>query len=95
MSILPRLGPLEAGSSLSGAGGGPQEKPRALAEVAYMLRQDDNIAKTWTIGGRIKFILAGAGPQEKPKTIDSLSQLKLVPGWDEARIEKLVLDKWQ
>ncbi|MEL6989900.1 MAG: hypothetical protein AAGK97_18980, partial [Bacteroidota bacterium] len=62
------------------------------SKVAYMLRQDDNIAKTWTIGGRIKFILAGGGPQEKPKTIDSLSQLKLVPGWDEARIEKLVLD---
>ena len=65
------------------------------SKVAYMLRQDEKIAKTWTIGGRIKFILAGANAQEKPRTIDSLSQLKLVPGWDEARIEKLVLDQWQ
>ena len=58
-----------------------------------MLRHDSNIAKTWTINGRIKFVLAGAGETERPRTIDSLAQLKLVPGWTEERIEKLVLDQ--
>ena len=66
------------------------------SKVAYMLRQDnEKIEKVWTIGGRIKYILAGAGTGEKPKTIDSLSQLKLVPGWDEEKIEKLVLGQLQ
>ena len=65
------------------------------SKVAYMLRQDDKIAKTWTINGRIKYILAGAADNEKPKTIDSLTQLKLVPGWDEEKIEKLVFGQLQ
>ena len=61
-----------------------------------MLRQDtEKIEKVWTIGGRIKYIPVGAGTGEKPKSIDSLSQLKLVPGWDEEKIEKLVLGQWQ
>ena len=58
-----------------------------------MLRHDDNIQKTWTINGRIKVVLTGAGETERPKTIDSLAQLKQVPGWTEEKIEKLVLEQ--
>ena len=62
------------------------------SKVAYMLRQDTNVDKVWTINGRIKVVLAGAGT-DRPKTIDSLAQLKLVPGWTEDKIEKLVLEQ--
>ena len=62
------------------------------SKVAFLLRQDTNVDKVWSINGRIKVVLAGAG-NDRPKTIDSLAQLKLVPGWTEERIEKLVLEQ--
>ena len=63
------------------------------SKVAYMLRHDDNVEKSWTINGRIKVILKGAESNPKPKTIDSLTQLKQVMGWSEEQIEKLVLEQ--
>ena len=62
------------------------------SKVAYMLRNDPNIEKVWSINGRIKYVVAGAG-NERPKTIDSLAQLKLVPGWNEEKVENLVLNQ--
>ena len=62
------------------------------SKVAFLLRQDTNVDKVWSINGRIKVVLAGAGT-DRPKTIDSLAQLKLVPGWTEDKIEKLVLEQ--
>ena len=59
------------------------------SKVAYMLRHDDSVEKSWTINGRIKVILKGAESNPKPKTINSLTQL----GWSEEKIEKLVLEQ--
>ena len=63
------------------------------SKVAYMLRQDASVAKTWTINGRIKVVLKDAATTERPKTIDSLAQLKQVMKWSEEKIEKLVLEE--
>ena len=62
------------------------------SKVAYLLRNDPKIEKVWSINGRIKYVVAGAG-NERPKTIDSLAQLKLVPGWNEEKVENLVLNQ--
>ena len=62
------------------------------SKVAYKLRHDRNIAKTWTIDGRIKVIKVEASENADPITIDSLSQLKLI-GWTDDMIEELVLEE--
>ena len=62
------------------------------SKVAYLLRNDPNIEKVWSINGRIKYVVKGAG-NDRPKTIDSLAQLKLVPGWNEEKVENLVLNQ--
>ena len=62
------------------------------SKVAYMLRQDATVEKSWTINGRIKVILKGAESNAKPKN-DRLTQLKQVMGWSEEQIEKLVLEQ--
>ena len=62
------------------------------SKVAYKLRHDRNIAKTWTIDGRIKVIKVEANENDDPITIDSLSQLKLI-GWSDDMIEELVLEE--
>ena len=63
------------------------------SKVAYMLRHDASVEKTWTINGRIKVVLRGAETNAKPRTIDSLAQLKQVMSWPEDNIEKLVLEQ--
>ena len=61
------------------------------SKVAHMLRNDDTIAKTWTIDGRLKVIKQGAATDAKPISIDSLAQLKKL-GWSEERIFKLAFE---
>ena len=63
------------------------------SKVAYMLRHDALVEKSWTINGRIKVVLVGAEGNAKPKSIDSLSQLKQVMKWSDEKIEKLVLEQ--
>ena len=58
------------------------------SKVAYMLRNDENVEKTWTINGKIKVILVGTEGNAKPKTIDSLSQLKQVMSWSDEKNRK-------
>ena len=62
------------------------------SKVAYILRQDAAISKSWTIDGRIKVIKTGALPDAKPITIDNLAQLTRI-GWSEEMIEKLALEE--
>ena len=67
------------------------------SKVAYKLRHDENVEKTWTIDGRIKVVLKNAVPNSTPITIDSLAQLTTLPllsqlGWTDKMIEDLVLD---
>ena len=62
------------------------------SKVAYKLRHDDNIAKTWTIDGRIKVVKMGASEDTEPTTIDSLTQLKSI-GWTDENIEDLVFEE--
>ena len=62
------------------------------SKVAYMLRNDDSIAKTWTIDGRIKVIKSNALPSDKPITIDSLEQLTRI-GWTTKQIENLIFEE--
>ena len=61
------------------------------SKVAYMLRNDDTIAKTWTIDGRIKVVKSDALPTDKPITIDSLMQLTKL-GWSMKKIENLIFE---
>ena len=62
------------------------------AKVAYMLRQDENIGRCWTIDGRIKVLKKGFAPTDKPITVDNLSQLTRIPGWTDEDVAKLVLE---
>ena len=63
------------------------------SKVCYLLRQDENIEKSWTIDGRIKVIKKGATAEDKPITIDNLNQLTKLGGtWTKEAIEKLVFD---
>ena len=63
------------------------------SKVAYMLRNDASVEKSWTINGRIKVVLVGSEGNAKPKSIDSLSQLKQVMKWSDDKIEQLVLEQ--
>lgn len=63
------------------------------SKIAYMLRHDALVKKSWTINGRIKVVFEGAEENAKPKSIDSLSQLKQVMKWSDEKIEKLVLEQ--
>ena len=67
------------------------------SKVAYKLRHDDKVEKTWTIDGRIKVVMKNAIANSTPITIDSLGQLTTLPqltqlGWTDKMIEDLVLD---
>ena len=67
------------------------------SKVAYKLRHDEKVEKTWTIDGRIKVVLKDAAPNSTPITIDSLAQLTTLPllaplGWTDKMLEDLVLD---
>ena len=57
------------------------------SKVAYMLRNDENMEKTWTTNGKIKVILVGSEGNAKPKTIESLSQLKQVMSWSDDKLK--------
>lgn len=59
------------------------------SKVAYKLRHDENVDKTWTIDGRIKVVMKNAAPDSIPITIDSLSQLTKLD-WTDKMIEDLV-----
>ena len=61
------------------------------SKVCYQLRQDPEIAKCWTIDGRIKVLKVGHAVDAKPKTINSLTELTGI-GWSDERVRKLVLD---
>ena len=61
------------------------------SKVAHMLRNDDNIEKTWTIDGRIKVVKVGADRDARPISIDSLGELTKL-GWTNNEIEKLVFN---
>ena len=61
------------------------------AKVCYKLRQDDSIAKCWTIDGRIKIVKKEAQSTDKPITIDSLAQLTKL-GWTKKDIENFVFE---
>ena len=65
------------------------------SKVAYMLRNDASVEKSWTINGRIKVTFVGSDSNTKPKSIDSLSQLKQVMQWSDDKIEKLVFEHYQ
>ena len=67
------------------------------SKVAYELRHDENVEKTWTIDGRIKVVMKNAIANSTPITIDSLGQITTLPqlaqlGWTDKMIEDLVLD---
>ena len=60
------------------------------SKVAYMLRHDPNIEKTFTIDGRIKVLKVGHATDAKPHSINSLLELKKI-GWTDEKIEELIL----
>ena len=61
-------------------------------KVAYLLRKDSNIAKSWSIDGRLKVFKTGYTQSDKPVNISSLNDLTQL-GWSQDRIDNLILKK--
>ena len=61
-------------------------------KVAYLLRKDTTIAKSWSIDGRLKVFKTGYKESDKPITINSLQDLTKL-GWSQERIDDLILKK--
>lgn len=61
-------------------------------KVAYMLRKDDSIAKTWSIDGRLKVLKVGHSDTDKPINITSLQDLTKLD-WSQDRIDDLILNR--
>lgn len=61
-------------------------------KVAYILRKDTTIAKSWSIDGRLKVFKTGYNENDKPITINSLQDLTKL-GWSQDRIDDLILKK--
>ena len=62
-------------------------------KAAYLLRQDTtNIAKSWSIDGRLKVFKTGYKDTDTPISITSLQDLTKL-GWSQGRIDDLILKK--
>ena len=61
-------------------------------KVAYLLRQDSNIAKSWSIDGRLKVFKTGYKDTDAPINITSLQDLTKLD-WSQERIDELILKK--
>ena len=61
-------------------------------KVAYLLCKDSNIAKSWSIDGRLKVFKTGYTESDKPINITSLNDLTKL-GWSQDRIDNLILRK--
>ena len=61
-------------------------------KVAYLLRKDPTIAKSWSIDGRLKIFKQGFSTTDKPINITSLQDLTKL-GWSQDRIDDLILKR--
>ena len=61
-------------------------------KVAYLLCKDSNIAKSWSIDGRLKVFKTGYTESDKPINITSLNDLTKLD-WSQERIDNLILRK--
>ena len=61
-------------------------------KVAYQLRKDDTIAKSWSIDGRLKVLKVGYSDSDKPINITSLQDLTKLD-WSQARIDDLIMNR--
>ena len=61
-------------------------------KAAYLIRNDTNIAKSWSIDGRLKIFKQGYTETDKPININSLQDLTQL-GWSQDRIDDLMLKK--
>ena len=61
-------------------------------KAAYLLRQDENIAKSWSIDGRLKVFKKDYVETDKPINITSLQDLTKL-GWSQARVDNLILKR--
>ena len=61
-------------------------------KVAYQLRKDDTIAKSWSIDGRLKVLKVGYSESDKPINITSLQDLTKLD-WSQDRIDDLIMNR--